>query len=534
MSTLAAGRRAGWVGAALIMAFAVPILLARPYWQTVDDAFMAMVAHGYVGAAWPSPALVFSSVLYGGLIQLVGVQTLAGVQTYGAFTYAMLAAAAASSGYALWRRGVPGPLAAAALVAVFAPAALYPQFTVVAGMLAVSALMLLAAGGRPVAAVIAALLLVLAALVRAEAAVFTLLLTSPLWAPPLWRASRPRRRAGIAALAVLVAATAATILADRLYYSAEAWQQFSAMNSARIRFTDYGLRQYFFREPLEAMRLGWTPNDLVMVEGWFFADPRVFTAARIDELASYVSLPGWILTNAARFPEALAPFREPSFLVLLAFALLVAWPARSRSTLRALGVLAAAIMVLYLAGRPGITRIYVAPLAGIVLLSLVAHPLRLARWQGAVLALCIGLAAITLGVRNAEDRLEEKEARTRLCKLPSERLYVVWGERLHYEKLYRPLSAPGDNCPLRVYPLAVHTYAPYAVHQLRAATGAGDVVGALLDGNRLDMIAEGWQIDVLRRHLRIHYGRNLAWRLLSGDGGRGSWFEVRVLPTGSK
>lgn len=528
----AEGRRAAWIAAGLVAAFAVPLLVGEPYWPKVapDDAFMAMAVHGHGISTVPSPALVFSSVLYGALIQAIGVHSMGGVQLYSIFTYALLAAAGAGAACALWRAAVNGPLAAAALIVVFAPAVLYPQFTVVAGLLAASAMLLVLADGRAAATVLASLLLVFSALVRSEEALVVLLFTAPFWAPALRRAPRPRLLAGAAALAAFLAALVAGTVADRLYYAAPEWQEFVAINKARLLFTDYGLRAYFFGEPLDPMRLGWLPNDLVMIENWFYSDPRVFSPARLTELADTASFVGRLWSNAKRVDEALAPFQDESFVALLAFALLVAWRARSRVPLWTLAALGAAMIVVWLVGRPGTTRVYVPPLAAIALCTLIAHPAPLGRLHAVLLTIGLALAATVLGLRNAADRTDEEQARAALCTMPKDRLYIVWSERIHFEKLYRPLSAGGDGCGLRLYPLSVYGHAPQVLEQLRAATGASDVVTALLEGKELDMIADGWQIDVLRRHLRSHYRRILDWRLLRGSGGRGSWYRVRVLP----
>src|SRR5688572_15151142 len=109
-------KRCAWIAAGLVAAFAVPLALGQAYWQENDDGFMAMVVHGYGVSAAPSVAILFSSVLYGALIQSVGVASIAGAQTYGVFTYVLLAAAAIGAAYALWRAGVSGGLAAAALL----------------------------------------------------------------------------------------------------------------------------------------------------------------------------------------------------------------------------------------------------------------------------------------------------------------------------------------------------------------------------------------------------------------------------------
>jgi hypothetical protein len=507
--------RAAWLAGAVVAALALPLGLGEPYWQEIDDAAMAMVARGYGIAAAPSPALIFASVPYGMLAQ--------GLGSYGLLMYAWLVLSALAAAYALWRAGVAGPLGAAALLAVFAPAALYPQFTSVAGLLAISAAVLIVADRRWPAAAAAAALLAVAALLRAEAAVFALLLTLPLW----W--GRNMRRAAVAA-AVFVVAAGTALLVDRAYYAAPEWQQFTEMNRARIRFTDYGLRQYFFRYPLDPMRLAWTPNDLVMVEGWFFADPRVFPAKRVAELASHIYLDDFLVSNAHRYDEALAVFRDEALLALTLLAAFLAWRARSRAAAWTLGLIAAAMVAFWLGGRPGVGRIYYAPLAGALLLTMAVHRLALKRADALVIGFVLLAAAAGLAARNATDRRDEALAREAICTLPKERLYVAWGHQLPYEKVYRPLAAPGEGCVLRIYPLAVQAYAPYAVAQLRASTGQGDVVAAILAGKELDMIAVGWQIDVLRRHLRIHYDRALQWRLLRGDGGRGTWFRVKVAP----
>jgi hypothetical protein len=510
-----------WIAAGLLAAFALPLAFGQPYWQENDDAFMAMVAHGYGVNAAPSIALLFSSVLYGTLIQSVGA-SIAGAQTYGVFSYVLLAAAAGAAAYALRRAGVGGALGAAALLIVFAPVVLYPQFTVVAGFLVVSGALVLATDGRWPAAAAAAGLFALGALVRVGEAGLTLLFILPFLVPMLRSAPR------ILALAVLAAAAIGGVIADRLYYAAPEWEQYVAMNEARVRFTDWGLRQYFFREPLDAMRLAWAPNDLVMIEGWFFADPRVYTPARLNELKNQVELPWLLLSNAKRYDEMMVPFRHEQFLGLLALALFATWRARSRVALWTLAALGAFMLAIALAGRPGAMRIYIPPLAAIALFALIREPRPLARLHAVLLGIGMAVAGTMLGLRNAADRAEEEVLRARICRVPAERLYVVWGDALPYERIYRPLAAPGDGCALAFYPLGVQSYAPYALARLRAGTGAGDVIQALLEGKEIDMFANGWQIDVLRRHLRIHYRRTLAWRLIDGDGQRATWFRLRI------
>jgi hypothetical protein len=524
----AGGRAALAVGAALAAALLLPFALGHPYWQTVDDPMMAMIVHGYGIAEAPSPGTFYLSVAYGRLLGALG--TPWGFRAYDLMTYALLALAGAVSARFLWRAGAPTPLAAAALLAVFGPAALYPQFTVVAGLVALAGALVLATARTAPGAALAGALLVAGGMVRAAETALVLAVTAPFWlAPPLGapRAGWWRTAAVLAGAALLLGASA---LYDQAFYAAPEWQPFMDMQPARMLFTDYGLRQYLMHDPLHAMRLGFVPNDLIMVEGWFFADPRIFPPARLLELTRFVSLPAWWWSNVQRLPEFAAPFANESFLAPLLLAACAVWRARTRAGWWSLAGFAVLMVALLVLGRPNTMRIYIPLLAGILLFALAARPAGATRSEAAVAVAVVLALAAALGVRNAGDRTEELDQRARLCNLPRDGLYVVWGERLAYEELYRPLSAQRDGCPLRLYPLAVHTYAPYALKTLRDATGEGDVIAVLLAGKDLDLIADYWQLHVLQRHLSIHYGRTLEALSPRGSGERGTWYRLHLMP----
>src|SRR4051812_21030066 len=55
------------ITAAVFAALLSIVLLTSlpPYWETNDDVGMAMMIEGYGFAAYPSPTIVFSNVLYG-------------------------------------------------------------------------------------------------------------------------------------------------------------------------------------------------------------------------------------------------------------------------------------------------------------------------------------------------------------------------------------------------------------------------------------------------------------------------------------
>ena len=520
---------AGLLAAALAASFALPLALGHPYWQTVDDPFFAMIVHGFGVAEAPNPGTFYLAVLYGKLLGAIG--TLEGVRAYDAMTYALLAAAGAASAWALWRAGASAALAAAALLVVFAPAALYPQYTVLAGLLAVAGLLVLSTGSGRAAAILACALLIAAGMVRAAEVVLAAAVTAPLWLPALAR-GWPARGWAIGALACAMLALLASAVVDRAFYAAPEWRQFMDMQPARLLFTDYGLRQYLMGDPLHAMRLGFVPNDLVMVEGWFFSDPRVFPPARLLELTQFVSVPAWWWSNVQRLSEFATPFADESFLAPLLFAVYALWRARARSGWWAMAAFGALRLALLVLGRPNTVRIYIPLLAGILFFALAARPAPAGKLDSPLAAALVVALVVALGVRNAADRAAELAQRDWACRLPPERLYVVWADTLPYAKLYPPFGPPRGSCPLRLYPLAVHSYAPYALEVLRRATGSGDVVGALLAGREINLIGNDWQVDVLRRHLRIHYGAELQWLAQDSDDDRNRvrWYRLSLAP----
>ncbi|MGH8674445.1 MAG: hypothetical protein ACREVG_09065, partial [Burkholderiales bacterium] len=177
----------------------------QPYWETNDDVAMAMIVHGYGIAAAPDPATVFQNVLYGRLVQALPEPF--GLQGYGVATYGLLLLSFAACCLALQRAGAPRVPAAVALFAIFAPALVYPQFTLVAGLLGAAGGLILCAPASRLSIVECALgstLLVVAALVRLDEVLFLGVIVSPfLLGAARTDRSRRRRLVALACAALL-------------------------------------------------------------------------------------------------------------------------------------------------------------------------------------------------------------------------------------------------------------------------------------------------------------------------------------------
>ncbi|MGH8675898.1 MAG: hypothetical protein ACREVG_16520, partial [Burkholderiales bacterium] len=313
--------------------------------------------------------------------------------------------------------------------------------------------------------------------------------------------------------------------------SGEAWRDFHAINKQRVSFTDYGYSRYFSKYPLDAVIAGFTFNDIRLLETFFFADPRVFSVERFERATKHVSIPLWMLTNISNAGQILTLVTSPHFLALAALLVLFARYPPPRQVRWSVLMLVVAVIVAVMVGRPGTSRIFIPPLAGIVLFALASTPAGRTygpRVGGAALAVAAAVA-IALLVRNAEDRAEAGRARAALCALPPERLYVVWGDVTPVERVYTPLSPRATPCPLRMYGIGVYAFAPFALERLYAETESRDLIAALLNGKELDFLAPGGWIHGLEIYARQHYGAKLVRRRL-GEYGQYSWYRVSTAP----
>ena len=73
---------------------------------------------------------------------------------------------------------------------------------------------------------------------------------------------------------------------DRLHYRSQRWKEYDRFNAVRTELLDYGLPGYKkYRKHYKAA--GIDKNAFELLEYWNFADPDVFTAERLEEIAGW-------------------------------------------------------------------------------------------------------------------------------------------------------------------------------------------------------------------------------------------------------
>lgn len=498
------------------------LFFASKMWATNDDAGMAMAVEGYGIASAPSPGIVYSGVAWGWL--LTQLPRFSFVEPYAAMTYSLLAISWLAIALALWRLRAPSLLVAAALLAMYTRAILHPQFTVVAGYLAVAALAVLyawrdAASSRHVYA--AAALLLIAGLIRTEEVILVLVICLPFLAMIVWRqADSTQRRRWLLLAAIVGVLLAASKMLDHYYYSSEQWRAFMAMNDVRLPFTDYKLGAYFAAHPEALAGSELTRNDISLISRWFYPDDRVFNSGNFAPLLASASLTGRMAANLHYWRQPLEVLQDPQLLPLLYLCLLPFLLGRGWkwSALTSVLLLAASMLALFLLGRGNIARVYVPVAAAILVfgLSTAVSARRLLLQAAGIIALVLLSATLRtdfrLSAREGLNRTAHGELIAQFCKLPQHDLLLVWGGGyFQYPALYDQTQGPASGCEVHLYPISTMSLTPYSTANLYHATGERNPIDALLHGRTLYIYTELDDLGMLSTYLREHYGSSLSY-----------------------
>src|SRR4051794_20988339 len=114
----------------------IAIRILPPFWETNDDVGMAMILDGYGLAAYPSPGILFPNILYG--YALAALPQIGDISRYGlaAISLNLLSIVLLCRALCLLTGNYVLTLSVIALTSL--PPLVFPQFTVLAGMLSVA------------------------------------------------------------------------------------------------------------------------------------------------------------------------------------------------------------------------------------------------------------------------------------------------------------------------------------------------------------------------------------------------------------
>ena len=438
--------------------------LFKPIWETNDDVAMSMMAHGYGLAAFGSPLILFSNVLWGHLIRAI--PEINGLLGYSTATVGVLAIVGLTMMYGLLRLGLSYVTSVLCVILVLLRPALFPQFTINAGLLMMSALVCwhVYARKKDWRALFAGCFLAFCSdLVRSQEFFLMIAVALPLLP---WRALLSRPMARIALLCLALAIALAALLDHKAYQGSE-WETYNTLNPARAPFTDYGAGALLKQHPDILDRYHYSQNDIDLITDFFFIDPVIANPNALNHmLAEMGPLPtqagsiakGWEGTRILLQPRLFT-------LVITAFFLMLMMP--NRRILVGWGLFYLAIFCFGLLGRPGIFRVC----EPVVYMLLVA-PFLIGRrsHQKALMSSCVlVLAVLFQGFHVLADYhiLQYCYQKSRADLAPMARSshlpMVVWGGRFPYQALYQVLDTATSTRTHPLYCLGWPTWAPNTV-----------------------------------------------------------------------
>ncbi len=348
------------------------VLACEPLWLTNDDVHMSLLSEGEGITTVPNPHLVLTNIAWGYLIYWF--PDFGGIRSYTWVTYVAFGIAYLGTWLGLKRSEVDHRVAALLMLLVYAPALIEPQFTILAGYLAAAALLLACTAIRLRSLTLAAFagaLVVISSLVRIDETVLVLLVSAPLCFMSLRAAwDSDLRNRWLAVAGISAAALAGFWFMDYLSFSAGPWAYFASGYRLRDGFTDFAIGAWFTSHPASLEGSGFSVNDLHLLKDWFSLDPQVYSPEQMQALLQRLPWEGRLHLDVESFVEGLAPFSLPLVMALCAVLACVVLLHQRRVPLILTLVLFAALMVaLCIAGRPGVSRIYVPVFVAIALLA---------------------------------------------------------------------------------------------------------------------------------------------------------------------
>ena len=472
---------------AISAAFVLSLCLAfDARWETNDDVAMSMVAHGYGVAAFGSPNLIFSNILWGHLVRAV--PQINGILGYSIVTLSVLVIVGAVLVFGLFRlgSGYIAPLGVLALLMV--RPVLFPQFTINAGLLMVAAVIcihLFARRNDPLALLIGCLFAFASFLVRRNEFFLVFIVALPLLP---WGAILRRRSSQFVLLALIVVMALSTVV-DRRAYEGQEWKAFNELNPVRTPFTDFCADEHLKKRPDILGRYGFSANDIDLIREWFFVDPEIVNPQTLRAmLADLGPLPAQG-NSVAKGWAGIETFWDPKLLPLVLAALLLAFLRPGWRVAASWGLCIAAIFAIGLSGRPGIIRVYVPLVCLLVIAPFLTG--QFSGWRNRLAAGVLIVAAIinsSLVFTESKDmKVESVQAREGLDAFPREPV-VIWGIGFPLEAVYPVIGAPPPAMNFKFYGLGAFTLAPFSVAFTEQQQGRG-MIDLLVKEGGIEIVA---------------------------------------------
>lgn len=447
--------------------------LFEPQFNTNDDVVMQMAAHGFGVFEKSSPNLIFSNILWGKLVQVI--PTINGVLGYSLATISTLFFVTWALIYVLKELTQSWSLSILAITLIMARAVLFPQFTINAGLLtvtAVCALILHIRRGDNFSLCLACIFAFIGYLVRFHEFLLVLVVALPLFPfRKIWNAKKCRYAVLFVSLLIVVSEAF-----NWASYQGQEWSQFKDNLISQQPYVNYGASEHLKKRLDITSKYGYSDNDLDLLSAWFYVDPQLANPKILNAMAEAL---GPLAIQDGSIKKALEGLdtltKKPTLLLLVAAGfLLFLYP--KLSFLIVFGLILGADFCLGLIGRPSILRVYYPLISLLVLAPLFIPQQNIKRKYiaTAILAVACVWNFLYLYQEQKISKNKIKQVQSDIKKLPQGMLFI-WGGSFPFESAYPVLTNNSEVNKLKFYSLGWNTLAPYSVSAKEEEKGGGFV-----------------------------------------------------------
>ena len=473
---------------AIAAAFVLSLCLVfEPRWETNDDVAMSMVAHGYGVAAFGSPNLIFSNVLWGYLVRAI--PQINGILGYSTATLGVLITVGAIVLFGLYRLGAGYIASLSVLALLLVRPVLFPQFTINAGLLMAGAIIcchLFARQNNRQALLIGCLLAFSSYLVRSNEFLLVIFVALPLLP---WGTLLRRRSSQVSLLALILVMAVSTVI-DHNAYQGHQWKAFNELNPVRTPFTDFGADEHLKKRPDILGRYGFSTNDVDLIREWFFADPEINNPQTLRAMLAELGPLPTQGNSIAKGWAGIQTLCDPKLLPLVLAALLLALLRPSWQAAASWGLCIGAVFVIGLSGRPGIIRVYV-PLVCLLVIATFLKG-QFSGWRNRLGTFVLLVAAVVntslVFTESKTIQVTSDQAREGLDAFPRYPV-VIWGIGFPLEAVYPVMGASPSAMSFRFYGLGAFTLAPFSVAFTERQQGRG-MIDLLVKETGIPIVAE--------------------------------------------
>ncbi|ANW00567.1 hypothetical protein [Bradyrhizobium icense] len=481
-------------------------ILFNPRWETNDDVAMSMVAHGYGLAAYGTPNLLFSNVLWGYLVRAL--PTVHGVLGYSLATLGTIALVGTAFVYFLYRLGASYLTSAFLIVLLLFRPVLFPQFTINAGLLACAAVLGLLVYARNQSSLCLAAscaFAFLSYLVRSWE--FALVMGVALPCLP-WALFQKERRVQLA-LTLTICAILAAWFFGNWSTSGPDWNYFWQLNAARAPFTDFDAKARLLAQPDIMARHNLSKNDVELLSGWFVIDRQIANPEQLQSILSELG-PSGVSAQFESVRTAISSLAEPQLFPLLAVAIVLLTLKLRRRVILSWLLFLCGLVAMGLVGRPGLLRVYFPLLVLLILLPIALDSAASSLKRVVIVIVLAGASLISASTIIAEARISDRMlADVQASHYRTSDSIVVWGDSFPFEHAFPLLFTNPDLRGLRIYGLGVFTFAPFAVARAEEAEGRG-LVTRLKSADGIMISARDGSLTLLGTYCAEHLRAEMA------------------------